>query len=143
MKTTKCDLESSLVIFDEQIKKIFQYSDLEKIHEAASSALSETDHKWFSRSLKSFIKGCPTSAYLVIEQLKRGKDMELKDVFKMELIMSMGCVNFGEFQEGVRALLIDKDNEPNWSPSSLKDVSSETIEKHFKSTYNPHPLEHL
>ena len=36
-----------------------------------------------------------------------------------------------DFLEGVRALLIDKDNSPQWSPSKLSEVSDDMIEKVF------------
>ena len=43
------------------------------------------------------------------EQLKHSKGKNLADCFKMELGMSVRAGEVGEFQEGVRALLIDKD----------------------------------
>ncbi|KAJ9599363.1 hypothetical protein L9F63_010125 [Diploptera punctata] len=36
-----------------------------------------------------------------------------------------------EFYEGVRALLIDKDQKPNWNPKRLEDVSQELVDQHF------------
>lgn len=42
------------------------------------------------------------------------------------------CMKKGEFSEGVRALLVDKDNNPQWNPSNLVDVSNEEIESYFQ-----------
>jgi enoyl-CoA hydratase len=36
-----------------------------------------------------------------------------------------------DFPEGVRALLVDRDNKPVWSPSQLEDISPERIEAYF------------
>ena len=49
---------------------------------------------------------------------------------------------FGEFAEGVRALLIDKDMQPQWRFSSIAAVPSETIDWFFTSpwTAEEHPL---
>jgi len=60
----------------------------------------------------------------------------------MELTMSCRCGEFGEFQEGVRALLIDKDNQPNWRYKKVADIPQSTIEYFFTSPWaeNEHPL---
>jgi enoyl-CoA hydratase len=36
-----------------------------------------------------------------------------------------------DFYEGVRALIIDKDNQPVWDPGTLEEVSDEEVERHF------------
>ena len=136
LEKNSCPLESSLEKFDKKIQEIFNEPDLEIIFQKATQEIEKTESKWLSRSLQSLLRGCPTSAHLVMEQLKRGKEMSLKDVFKMELNMSMGCVNNGEFEEGVRALLIDKDNSPKWNPATISEVSSEQIAQHFQTTYS-------
>ena len=43
----------------------------------------------------------------------------------MELRMTQGCMAGDDFFEGVRAVLIDKDNTPAWSPDSLEGVSEQ------------------
>jgi hypothetical protein len=60
----------------------------------------------------------------------------------MELIMSCRCGEFGEFQEGVRARLIDKDNQPNWRYKNVADIPQDIIEYFFTSLWaeNEHPL---
>ncbi|MFT4993081.1 MAG: enoyl-CoA hydratase/carnithine racemase [Paraglaciecola sp.] len=104
--------------------------------------LDAGDDKWLSRAQKTLQAGSPLTAHLVYEQLKRGKGLSLAECFKMELIMSCRCGEMGEFQEGVRALLIDKDMQPNWRFKSIGDVPQDIVE-HFFSTLWPaeqHPL---
>lgn len=60
----------------------------------------------------------PLSLNVVFEQIKRGQNMNLKDVFEMEYRISQGFMNHREFFEGVRALLIDKDKNPKWTHES-------------------------
>ena len=103
------------------------------------------DDKWFTRAQKGLAAGSPITMHLVFQQLQRGKTMALADCFRMELDMSCRCGEFGEFQEGVRALLIDKDNQPAWHFPKLEQVEPETIESFFASrwTEDTHPLSGL
>jgi hypothetical protein len=57
--------------------------------------------------------------------------MNLKDVFEMEYRISQGFMNHGEFFEGVRALLIDKDKSPKWTHESPKQVKKEEVDYFF------------
>ena len=76
---------------------------------------------------KEVLKSCstmsPLSIAVVFEQIKRGKQMNLADVFKMEFKISQGFMHHREFFEGVRALLIDKDKNPKWSHKSVHEVT--------------------
>ena len=49
----------------------------------------------------------------------------------MEYKVSQGFMNHGEFFEGVRALLIDKDNNPKWSHKSVSDVKQSEVDYFF------------
>ena len=77
-------------------------------------SVNAEDNKWLSKAQKTLSAGSPITANLVFEQLLRGKGMTLAECFQMELGLSCKCGEFGEFQEGVRALLIEKDHQPNW-----------------------------
>lgn len=103
-----------------------------------------TDDKWLQRAQKSLKHGCPLSCALVSEQLKASKGKSLLACFKMELGMSVRAGEVGEFQEGVRALLIDKDGAPNWQYKTLSDVPQAIIESFFANRFGEnHPLNGL
>lgn len=103
-------------------------------------ALSPGDDEFMHKSLKSLQHGCPLSAHLVMEQCRRGQQMSLADCFKMELVMSCICGVVGEFQEGVRALLIDKDKQPKWQYTHVNAVPDEVVARFFHSPFSHHPL---
>ena len=62
----------------------------------------------------------------------------------MEYAMSLNCCRHPEFPEGVRALLIDKDNAPHWHWPSVADIAPAVIEAHFIPSWEgAHPLADL
>ncbi len=45
----------------------------------------------------------------------------------------MRCMQNHDFREGIRAVLIDRDNKPQWNPSSLEQATGECIASYFQS----------
>ncbi len=101
------------------------------------------DDKWCSKAAATLASGCPITPSLVWQQLHRGSKLSLEDVFRMELTMSVNCAKRGHFKEGVRALLIDKDRNPQWTPSTFSEVTDEEIETFFVEPWEQHPLADL
>jgi len=89
------------------------------------------DDKWLSKAAAGLASGCPATMHLVWQQLQRGKDLSLPEVFQMELFMAMNCCRLGNVEEGVRALLIEKDRNPKFNPATLQEVTPEFVEQHF------------
>ena len=94
---------------------------------------TKTDHKWIQKSIATFLSGSPTSMAVIFEQIKRGKGKNLAEIFTMEGNMARQFGKNHDFVEGIRALLIDKDNHPSWKPAKLKDVTAEMVESYFLS----------
>ena len=76
----------------------------------------------------------PLSLVVVFEQIKRGANMQIKEVFQMEYGMTQGYMNHTEFFEGVRALLVDKDKHPQWKFKSVHEVPRDEVEFFFTRT---------
>lgn len=68
---------------------------------------------------------------LTIELLKRGKTLNLAECLKMELRAGRTIMLNNDFYEGVRALLVDKDNRPIWRPDTLENTTDEYIQTYF------------
>ena len=64
---------------------------------------------WVDRGIANLRGGCPTTAGIVYEQLRRAPELSLADSYRLELTVATHCANNEDFHEGVRALLIDKD----------------------------------
>jgi len=92
----------------------------------------ETDGtEWAREVLKVLMKMSPTSMAVTHKQLKLGSQLPLEECLQMELRISANMLRKGDFIEGVRSLLVDKDRNPQWNPSSVSDISQEEIDSYF------------
>ncbi|TMM44854.1 enoyl-CoA hydratase/isomerase family protein [Colwellia ponticola] len=125
------------------ISHLVNNNDVSEILAAILSV--ETDDIWFSRAQKSLRRGSPLSAHIAYVQINRAKGMSLADCFRMELNLAVKSGYFGEFLEGVRALLIDKDNKPQWHYSSVELIEPEVIDWFFEAIWSKqqHPLANI
>lgn len=94
--------------------------------------LSEIDHDWARETYAVLKKMSPISLKLITEQLNRGGKLEFDDCMIMEyrIVCAISAYD-SDFYEGVRAVLIDKDHNPNWMPAKLGDVNHEMVLAHF------------
>jgi enoyl-CoA hydratase/carnithine racemase len=136
--------QGNLIEYQDWFTSLATKTDASQAAEYIMSVNAE-DNKWLSKAQKTLSAGSPITANLVFEQLLRGKNMTLAECFQMELGLSCKCGEFGEFQEGVRALLIEKDHQPNWRFKSVDQVPKDTIDYFFENIWpqNAHPLAHL
>ncbi len=101
----------------------------------------QSDEKWLQRAARALLSGCPMTLALVREQIRRARHMSLAEVFQMELIVSTQCAMHADFREGVRALLIDKDGQPNWSQSDVAAIDGALLNEYFTAPWSgEHPL---
>ncbi|MBB3169621.1 3-hydroxyisobutyryl-CoA hydrolase [Simiduia aestuariiviva] len=101
------------------------------------------DDVWLQKAAKTLARGCPVTPFLVQKQLQKACELDLADVFRMELTMAVNSARFGHFKEGVRALLIDKDRSPHWTPATFAEVQSAHIDAFFEAPFSVHPLADL
>uniref|UniRef100_A0A8C2JH48 3-hydroxyisobutyryl-CoA hydrolase n=1 Tax=Cyprinus carpio TaxID=7962 RepID=A0A8C2JH48_CYPCA len=99
--------------------RLFSAGSVEEIMEnlkkdGSAFALEQTE---------TLAKMSPTSLKLTFRQIQEGERMSLQEVLVMEYRLSQACMRGNDFYEGVRAVLIDKDQSPKWKPSTLSGVS--------------------
>ena len=100
---------------------------------------------WAQQTAALIMTRSPTMLAVTLRQLQRGRSMSLADCFRMELNMVQQCFIQGDFLEGVRAMIIDKDNSPRWMPSRIEDLTEDAVEAFFKEQWprGAHPLANL
>jgi enoyl-CoA hydratase len=73
----------------------------------------------------------PTSINLAFEQVRRGASLDFEEAMKVEFRIVSRIGDGHDFYEGVRAVIIDKDNRPRWQPDALEALDPVVIERHF------------
>jgi len=126
-----------------QIDELLDVGNLPLAWRAISQLHAHNDTV-LSRAAKNLSEGCPLTAHLVWEQIKRARHMSLAQVFQMEYTMSLNCCRHPEFSEGVRARLIDKDQTPHWHWQDVAMLPEAVVEAHFAKVWEGrHPLADL
>jgi enoyl-CoA hydratase len=94
------------------------------------------DAEW-SRATAATIRGkAPLSLKVTLAQLRRGRHWSFEDCMRAEFRLTSRFSGYGDFYEGVRAVIIDKDNRPRWNPATLAAVTPAEVDRHFA------PIEH-
>jgi enoyl-CoA hydratase len=73
----------------------------------------------------------PLSLKIALAQVRRGRQWSFDDCMRAEFRIVSRIVRGEDFYEGVRAVIIDKDNAPRWRPATLAEVTGTQVERHF------------
>lgn len=128
-----------------EIRKACDGHDFTAVCEAVAAFAGHSD-PWLQKAAATFTAGSPGSARLSYTLLDRARLLSLADVFRQEYVAALHCGVQGDLQEGIRALLIDKDRQPKWNPATLADASTAWVERFFEAPWPPgqeHPLRDL
>lgn len=125
------------------IARLGQAGALEQVV-AAIAALQSND-AWLQTAQATLAAGAPSSARLSWELQHRAAHLTLAQTFRLEYIVALHVAAHGDFAEGIRALLIDKDRSPHWNPPTLAQADARWAEAFFVSPWpeSAHPLADL
>lgn len=132
--STSKDTTSALDELIPLIDKCFNGESVEEIY-----ANLELDGGEEAKKIIQKMNGMsPTSLKMCHRVLTLGKNLSLRECLQLEHILTTNIFTKfpADFQEGVRALLIEKDKNPKWNPRFLKDVKNEDIDKLFEAIPN-------
>lgn len=96
------------------IDRCFAGADIADIRAALAAEATE----WAAAQLAVLDRVSPTSLNVTLELLRRGRGMDLASCLAMELALTRTVTRHPDFAEGVRAVLVDKDQAPRWAPAS-------------------------
>jgi enoyl-CoA hydratase/carnithine racemase len=119
-----------------------------------SADAQHVNQAWAEKTLKALHHQSPLMLHVSLEQVRRGRLMDLASELRMERDMVRHCFYTqhlnrsglnSETVEGIRALAVDKDHQPKWNPASIAEVTTEMVQPFFNSPWPAaqHPLRHL
>ncbi|XP_026872246.2 3-hydroxyisobutyryl-CoA hydrolase, mitochondrial [Electrophorus electricus] len=125
------DAEKPFVLQEhvQAIDRLFDARSVERILEN----LQKDGSAFAQKQAEILSKMSPTSLKLTFRQLQLGASLNLQEVLMMEYRLSQACMRGHDFYEGVRAVLIDKDQSPKWKPSNLAEVTEQYMDESFSS----------
>jgi enoyl-CoA hydratase len=95
------------------------------------AALDADKGEFSSKTAATIRAKSPTALKLALAQVRRGRDLAFEECMRTEFRIVSRIVHGHDFYEGVRAVIVDKDNAPKWQPASLDDVSDAEVARHF------------
>lgn len=121
--------ESELAPRIDALRRVGHASRVDDMRDAV--ATESVRDPWFANALSSLDAGSPTSLHVGFEHFRRMRGKSLREALAADLVLARAFMRGHDFQEGVRAALIDKDRRPAWSPPRLADVERQSVERHF------------
>ena len=101
--------------------------------EAIVAALEADGGEWAARQRDVIATKSPTSLKIAFRQLREGARLDFNEVMRMEFRMALACMKGHDVYEGVRAVVIDKDQAPAWSPARLDQVGVADVARYFET----------
>jgi enoyl-CoA hydratase len=98
---------------------------------AAEAASNSSDADWARETRASLLTKSPTSLKVTLRQLNLGRDYDVEQALQLEYRLTQHFMAAHDFYEGVRALLIDKDQSSHWRPATLAAVEGAMVAAYF------------
>jgi enoyl-CoA hydratase len=99
--------------------------------EEVCAALAAEGTDWADKQQATIAAKSPTSLKVALKQIHNGRERSFKDCMAMEWRIVNRVIAGHDFYEGTRAVIIDKDQSPAWSPASLAGVAKADVEAYF------------
>ena len=115
------------------IDRLFAGHTVEAILAAldAEAVAGSADAAWAQETAAIMRAKSPLSLKLALAQVRRGGELDFAACMRTEFRIVSRIIHGHDFYEGVRAVIVDKDNAPRWRPARLADVADAEVERHF------------
>ncbi len=95
------------------------------------AALDHETDEWAQKTAAAMRAKSPLSLKIALQQVRRGRSWDFETCMRAEFRIVSRVIHDHDFYEGVRAVIVDKDNKPRWQPATLAGVSAAEVERHF------------
>lgn len=89
---------------------------------AALGEAAAQGSEFAGKALATIRTKSPLSVSIAFEQMRRGKTLDFAEAMRTEYRIVSRVIHGSEFYEGVRAVIVDKDNAPRWAAARIEDV---------------------
>ena len=115
------------------IDRLFAHDRVEDILAALDGevAAGDADAEWAAKTAATIRTKSPLSLKIALQQMRRGKAWDFETCMRAEFRIVSRIIEGHDFYEGVRAVIVDKDNKPHWNPATLAAVSEQEVEHYF------------
>ncbi len=93
--------------------------------------LTDADTEWSRQTLATLRSMSPSAVMWTFHIVRAGASRTLPQALAAELALTRHVTRHPDFAEGVRAMVVDKDRTPHWSPAALEDVDPVSIDQMF------------
>ena len=101
--------------------------------DAILAALELNGSDWAVKTLNTLKTKSPTSVKITYRQMREGAQLDFDDCMRMEYRIVSRVMAAHDFYEGVRAVIVDKDNDPKWNPADFAAVTQADVDAYFES----------
>ena len=99
--------------------------------EAILARLNAEADDWARKTAAIIRTKSPLSLKIALAQVRRGRHLDFAACMRTEFRIVSRIIEGHDFYEGVRAVIVDKDNQPRWRPPGLAEVDAAQVEAHF------------
>lgn len=123
------DVDTGAVLKEKQdlIDRCFGFDEVEDIVEA----LQAEDDPWCREKLDLLLSRSPVSLKVALKHFRMAQNNDFDAVIARDFVLAQNFLKADDFYEGVRAVLIDRDNQPAWQAASLSSVSEALVSDYF------------
>ncbi len=113
---------------------LFAHDSVEEILVALDqeAAAAGPDAEWVAKTAATMRTKSPLSLKIALQQMRRGKGWDFETCMRAEFRIVSRIIEGHDFYEGVRAVIVDKDNKPLWDPATLAAVSDDEVAHYFE-----------
>lgn len=116
------------------IEKCFSKDTVEAVIEDLVNESNREGNEWVKESIKALKRISPTGLKMTFQSIRQGRNQTLSECLKKEFRISINTLRgviSNDMYEGIRAMMIEKDNSPKWNPP-LDEVTNEKLNLVFK-----------
>ncbi len=115
-----------------EIDRLFACATIEDMLAGLDREAGGVEHAaWAKKTADTMRTKSPLSLKIALEQMKRGAQCAFDECMRLEFRIVSRVVYGHDLYEGVRAVIVDKDNTPRWQPPSIAAVTEAEVARHF------------